>query len=86
MTGRTFFRNAAVLLTIGAVLDQARRPPNERTWHGRFAGVPYDFRLPSPDRVTGKLWNPENPSLCAPTLWGVGWTINLYHLAHPFES
>jgi hypothetical protein len=79
---------AAFLLTITAVaaVEQLRRPVNERTWRGRVAGVPYDFRAPTMDSVIEKIWDPENPSICAPTLWGVGWTFNLYRLAHPLES
>ena len=79
---------AAFTLTISAIaaVDQLRRPVNERTWHGRVAGVPYDFRAPTVDGIIEKIWNPENPSIWAPTIWGVGWSFNLYRLAHPLES
>lgn len=86
MTSGRFWGMTAAALTAAAVYDQARRPPNERTWHGRVAGVPYDFRRPTLDEALEKLWNPDNPSICAPTLFGVGWSINLYRLAHPFET
>lgn len=86
MSLRTFLGFATAGLSAVAVADQLRRPPDQRTGYGRVAGVPYDFRPPTLDRVLQKVWNEENPSICAPTLWGVGWTVNLYRLAHPLES
>lgn len=67
-----------VLGLIGAALyEQLRRPAHERTWTGRIGPVPYDFRPPTLDRARERLWNPNDPSLLTPTVWGVGWSINL---------
>lgn len=77
---------ASIGVAAAAVQEQLSRPPDERTWHGRIAGVPYDFRIPTAETVTAKVWDKNNPSLLAPTLFGVGWSINLYRLAHPRES
>ncbi|MCX2726865.1 DUF5808 domain-containing protein [Thermomicrobium sp. 4228-Ro] len=66
------------LALIGAALyEQLRRPAHERTWAGRIGPVPYDFRLPTLDRVRERLWNPNDPSLLTPTVWGIGWSVNL---------
>lgn len=71
---------------VAALADQLRRPAAERTWHGRVAGVPYDFRRPTLARLRATFWNPDNPSLLAPHAFGVGWSVNLYRLTHPTAS
>jgi hypothetical protein len=69
-----------------AVVQQLRLPPAERTWQGRVAGVPYDFRPPTVERLRASFWNPEDPSLVTPRVFGVGWSINLYRLLRPRAS
>jgi hypothetical protein len=64
-----------------AILEQLQQPEPERTWHGELLGfVPYDFRMPTPRRVIERCWNPEDPRLFTPQVFGVGWTINFYEL------
>lgn len=74
-------------LTAAAVATELRKPPEQREWHGKVGGfVPYDFRPPTLAKVRGRIWDPENPSLIVPHVFGVGWTINfgrLYKLANP---
>ena len=69
-------------LTVAAIVRELRLPPESRTWNGRIFGVPYDFRPPTVERVRSKLWNKDNPSILSPTIFGVGWTVNLYQLAN----
>ena len=66
-----------VLATL-AILDQVGRAPDDRTWHGRVLGVPYDFRVPTPQRLLERLWNPDDERIIVPTVFGVGWTVNGY--------
>ena len=47
---------------------------------GRFLKVPYDFRFPTLERVRQRLWNPEDPRIFTPNVFGVGWSLNFYHL------
>jgi Family of unknown function (DUF5808) len=62
----------------GALVTELRKPTEERTWHGRVAGrVPYDLRPPTLARVRDRLWNPADHRVLVPTVFGVGWTINL---------
>ena len=75
-----------VLLVGAALARELRQPQQERTWHGRIAGIPYDFRLPTRTRLRAEWWNPAEPSLLTPHSFGVGWSINLYRLAHPMQS
>ena len=81
-------KNKIQLLVVGAALaaafaDQLSRAPADRTWHGRIAGIPYDWRRPTLARLRETFWNPENPSLLAPHTFGMGWSINAYRLVHP---
>lgn len=73
-----------LILTVIALYDQLRRPKEERTWQGTILGfVPYDFRLPTPERIREKFWNKDTTTILTPHLFGVGWSINLYPLLHP---
>ena len=49
--------------------------------HGRFLRVPFEFRVPTPSRVRQRVWNPDDDSVLAPQVFGVGWTLNLYQVA-----
>ena len=69
-----------LLLAVVAVLDQIGRRPEDRDWHGRVLGVPYDFRLPTVDRLRARLWNSDDERVIVPQVVGIGWTINLYQL------
>lgn len=71
------------VLAVAAVVQQLRRPPQERTWYGTIAGVPYDFRIPTVERLRATFWNPNNPNLLVPQPFGIGWSINFYRLMHP---
>ena len=48
---------------------------------GRVLGMPYDFRGASAERVGERIWNPADPRVFMPRLFGVGWTINFGALA-----
>lgn len=68
---------AAVIASAAAVIDQLRRPPTERTWHGLVFGfVPYDFRPPTFRRLRDAWWNPDDTRLFTPRDFGVGWAVN----------
>ena len=70
-----------------ALREQLRLPPEERTWHGRIAGrIPYDFRLPTAQRLRATFWNKDTSQILVPQAFGIGWTINLYPLLHPRPS
>ncbi len=74
-------RLVAVGLTIAAVARELRRPPEQRTWQGRVAGVPYDFRPPTLERLKRSFWNPADPRVFTEPVFGVGWAVNLGRLA-----
>ena len=81
---RNLFFSALISLLVGAAIrDQLSRPPEERTWHGDIGGIPYDFRIPTVEKVRSTFWNPNDSRLLVPQAFGVGWTINFYRLLHP---
>lgn len=81
---RGFIMSVLVAVLVGAAIrDQLRRPPEERTWHGSVAGFPYDFRIPTLEKLRNTFWNPNDSRLLVPHAFGVGWTINFYPLLHP---
>lgn len=65
----------AFLLALVAVGIHAYR---ERKSHGVYHGVPFDFRVPTSDRVMARMWNPDDSRVITPTVFGVGWSVNLY--------
>jgi hypothetical protein len=71
-------RILVLALTAAAVVKELRLPAEERTWNGVVAGfVPYDFRMPTAERIKLRLWDPEGDHLLSPHVFGVGWTVNL---------
>ncbi len=71
-------RTAIWLAFFAALYQELRKPAEERTWHGKVAGVvPYDFRLPTIDRVRQAYWNPESGTVFTEKVVGVGWAVNL---------
>src|SRR5882762_5776539 len=76
---RRLMRFTAVALVVGAVATELAKPEEERNWHGRVLGVvPYDFRVPSWDKIRDAYWNPSSDRLFSDRVFGVGWAINLY--------
>lgn len=49
---------------------------------GTFLGMPYDWRLPTPERFKKRIWNKKEHRLFTPKTFGWGYTINLYELLH----
>ncbi len=47
---------------------------------GHIFGIPYDIRPPTLARIRERMWNPENPQVIVPRVFGAGWTINLGRL------
>lgn len=71
-------RMSVMAAVAGAVYTELRKPPEQRTWHGKLLGViPYDFRWPSLDTLRQAYWNPRSPKLFTPRPLGVGWAVNI---------
>ena len=74
------------VLVAAAIVDQMRRPADERDWHGTILFFPYDFRIPTLDRVLQRWWNPDDERILTPDVFGVGWSINLFQLMSRFKA
>ena len=68
-----------------AITQQLQRPPEERNWYGKISGIPYDFRLPTVERIRATYWNKDTSNIFLPQVFGIGWGINLYPIIHPKE-
>ncbi len=73
MRTSTKIKAAVVLFNLAAAVHAART--GRAT--GRFLGVPYDFTMPTPQKVRDRFWNEENQTIVTPPLFGAGWSINL---------
>jgi uncharacterized membrane protein len=47
---------------------------------GTVLGIPYDWRRPTVARAKSRLWNPAEPRLVVPRVFGLGWDINFARL------
>ena len=76
---RSAVRIVAVGLVVTAVVQELAKPAAERTWRGRVLDVvPYDFTVPTWERIRHAYWNPDDPRLFTDRVVGVGWAINLH--------
>ena len=66
------------LAFFGALYQELKKPAEERTWHGKVAGVvPYDFRVPTIERIRAAYWDPQSDVVFTDRVFGVGWAVNL---------
>jgi hypothetical protein len=79
-----FVVGAIVVSLLGsAVAQQLSLPADERTWHGQIAGIPYDFRVPTVEKLRNTFWNKDTARILVPHAFGMGWSINFYPIVHP---
>jgi Family of unknown function (DUF5808) len=72
---------AGATLVAVSIARELRRPAEERTWQGNVAGVPYDWRPPTVERLKSTWWAPEDDRLVHPTAFGMGWDLNVGRVA-----
>lgn len=71
-------RTLAWMAFAAAIYQELRKPPEARAWNGKVAGVvPYDFRLPTLDRLREAYWDPDNDQVFSEKVFGVGWAVNI---------
>ena len=71
----------AITLTLAAVCQELEKPGEERAWRGKIAGFfPYEFNLPTMERIKESYWNPYDSRILTPEIFGIGWAINIYAL------
>ena len=63
-------------------ISSAAEPRSERSpLSGRVLGVPFELRLPTAERVGARWWDPLNPRIFVPRIFGIGWTVNFASVA-----
>lgn len=71
-------RSLVWLALFGAIYQELKKPPAERTWHGKVLGVvPYDFRVPDWRRLRDAYWDPSTDRVFNEHVFGVGWAVNI---------
>lgn len=71
-------RTLAWIAVIAALYQELRKPASERTWQGKVAGViPYDFRVPTLERIRTAYWDPSSDTIFSDRVFGVGWAVNI---------
>jgi|1186.fasta_scaffold60458_3 hypothetical protein len=71
-------------MTDGGWTDGGGQATGRRTEpQGYFAGIPYDWRPPTVERLKQRWWNPDDSRLFTPRVWGWGYDLNLYWVTHP---
>ena len=85
-TVKDIWRLVLAIIGVVAVVQELRKPPEERTWHGKVANFfPYDFRMPTIGRMRSTYWNPEGP-IVSGKVFGVGWAPNFGALTGMFNK
>jgi hypothetical protein len=71
---------AAITITIAAICQELEKPKEERHWYGKVGFIPYDFRMPTIERLKEAYWNPDESRIFSPRVLGIGWAINFFAL------
>ena len=72
----TFMAGVVTGLTAAAIGQELAKELAERTWQGKVAGVPYNFRLNDWSDIAREYWDPESDRILTPHAIGIGWGIN----------
>ncbi len=68
-------------LAAAAVGQELAKAPENRTWKGTVAGVPYNFNVPEWGEIAREYWNPDSNAILTPHAIGLGWGVNLAALS-----
>jgi hypothetical protein len=83
---RWFVMGVVTGLTAAAISQELSKDPDERTWKGTVAGVPYNFRFEEWGQIANEYWNPQSNDILAPHAIGLGWGINFAALARRAQA
>lgn len=76
--GNGLFMLATLAIAAVAIKRELDRPKEERTWTGTVVvPVPYDFRMPTKERLMAAWWNPDDERIFTPRPLGIGWAVNV---------
>lgn len=72
----TFVTGVVVGLAAAAVGQELQKDPEERTWKGKVAGIPYNFNVREWGDIANEYWNPSSDQIFQPHVIGLGWGVN----------
>jgi hypothetical protein len=72
---------AAQCADVSLEVVEVAKPENASRLSGTLLGIPYELRPPTTERVASRMWDPMNPRVLVPRVWGAGWDINFGALA-----
>jgi len=73
-------------LTAAAVSQELEKQPEQRTWTGTVAGVPYNFRVNQWSDIAREYWDPANDNIVTRHALGMGWGINFAALSQRVQQ
>jgi uncharacterized membrane protein len=76
------FRTIFTALTVGAIVYALRS--GQPT--GRFLNMPYDFRVPTVERLKERMWNENDDRIFMPSFFGLGWSLNFFQVVEKFRA
>ena len=75
-------RTATMVLTVAAAVYAYRTKQPE----GRILNVPYDFRMPTMERLRRRVWSPDESRVFTPAVFGVGWSLNFFQVVRQLRG
>ena len=75
-------RTATMVLTVAAAVYAYRTKQPE----GRILNVPYDFRMPTMERLRRRFWNLDESRVFTPAVFGVGWSLNFFQVVRQLRG
>ncbi len=86
MRMNSFVAGVVAGLAAAAVGQELAKEPSQRTWKGKVAGVPYNFRVAEWSDIANEYWNPSSDQILAPHAMGLGWGINFAAVARRVQE
>ncbi|MGZ3674053.1 MAG: hypothetical protein ACXVCO_07060 [Ktedonobacterales bacterium] len=86
MKMNSFVAGVVAGLTAAAVGQELAKEPSQRTWKGKVAGVPYNFRVAEWSDIANEYWNPSSDQILVPRAIGLGWGINFAAVARRVQG
>jgi hypothetical protein len=78
MRKRKLWKGLALLAV--AIVITRKLEERDAKLSGRILGVPYDFYPLTLAKIRKRFWNPDDPRIFTPHVFGVGWSVNFYAL------
>ena len=73
-------------LAVAAIGEELQKAPEQRTWKGTIAGVPYNFRVGEWGDIAREYWNPASDEILQPHAIGLGWGVNFAAVANRVQA